>query len=478
MARQKWIFILVGMLLIAPLSESVNAARLPTIGGDNDTWGDLLNQFLNITLSPTGWFWPDIINNTFIADGTIRNEDLAEDANISVSKIENLNNKIVLDISNITNFTFNYNQTTPAISYTNASLLDYYNRTDIQLIYYNRSEVDAKGYANTTQLQGYNESVLISSVNQSMFTILSTKLNFSDQRYNETTLIAGINTTLNSQISGLPAVNSTFNQTLTNTLYASIVWNYNQTTSAIDYCTANFYNKTQVDANLSLYYLLSNPNNYLNITSISNSTIARTANCSSGQFVQNTTTGGVQCATPTTALATASVNSTHLVDLTIVAADIANGVITAAKLVTGIITADYIAVGAVNTTHILDGTISETDLSPTSVNSTHIRDGSIQGVDINSNANLSVRNITAVLVDLGLETKTAECSTNGCTATATCTSGKVILFGYGTTGSLLGGISLGSADVECTTGATACSATDNQALTNTASVKIICARVQ
>lgn len=61
----------------------------------------------------------------------------------------------------------------------------------------------------------------------------------------------------------------------------------------------NYYNKSQVDTNLSLFYLNSNPNNYINITSIGNSTIARTGNCPAGQVVMNTTNSGVQCVTPT-----------------------------------------------------------------------------------------------------------------------------------------------------------------------------------
>ena len=153
--------------------------------------------------------------------------------------------------------------------------------------------------------------------------------------------------------------NSSFNQSLTDLLYANITWNYNQTIGANTYTnsvnntlaswvslifvkitdivnyvgnwtldkpnyynktqidnnfslyylasnpnnyinttgdswTGNYtfyYNKTQVDNNFSLYYLLSNPNNYVNITSISNTTIVRNGNfnCSGSNVVQNIT---------------------------------------------------------------------------------------------------------------------------------------------------------------------------------------------
>jgi len=87
-----------------------------------------------------------------------------------------------------------------------------------------------------------------------------------------------------------------------NTTYA--LWAYNQTTSAIDDINSRFwnktqtYNKTEIDSNLSNYYLVSNPLNFLNVTTISNQTIARIGDCPSGQVVQNTTTSGVQCIVP------------------------------------------------------------------------------------------------------------------------------------------------------------------------------------
>jgi hypothetical protein len=52
-----------------------------------------------------------------------------------------------------------------------------------------------------------------------------------------------------------------------------------------------YYNKTQIDNNLSLYYLLTNPYNFVNSTTIGNSTIARSGNynCSGTNVLQNIT---------------------------------------------------------------------------------------------------------------------------------------------------------------------------------------------
>ncbi len=62
------------------------------------------------------------------------------------------------------------------------------------------------------------------------------------------------------------------------------------------------YNGTLAyNSSLANYYLASNPSNFIDAESIGNSTIARTGACPSGQFVQNTTTSGVQCTTPATA---------------------------------------------------------------------------------------------------------------------------------------------------------------------------------
>jgi len=108
--------------------------------------------------------------------------------------------------------------------------------------------------------------------------------------------------TLYTQI-GVTGDNSSWNESYANTKYAGAQWDYNQTTPAIDNINSRFWNNTQsyniseINNNLSLYYRNSNPLNFINSTSISNSTIARIGSCPAGQVVQNTTNSGVQCIT-------------------------------------------------------------------------------------------------------------------------------------------------------------------------------------
>jgi hypothetical protein len=93
-----------------------------------------------------------------------------------------------INISDVQNFLFNYNQTSPAISYADAT-------------FYNKSaNINATGY----------------NVTAGFF--------FGD----------------GSQLTGLSGGNASFNQSLTDSLYAGIEWDYNQTTPAIDYADETF----------------------------------------------------------------------------------------------------------------------------------------------------------------------------------------------------------------------------------------------
>jgi len=48
--RGKQLFLLVTFVfLVVLLSFEVFGARLPTVGGDDDSWGTVLNEFLNVT---------------------------------------------------------------------------------------------------------------------------------------------------------------------------------------------------------------------------------------------------------------------------------------------------------------------------------------------------------------------------------------------------------------------------------------------
>ena len=97
--------------------------------------------------------------------------------------------------------------------------------------------------------------------------------------YNQTTpaneYADSINTSLSSRIDGISGGNSSFNQTLTDSLYSEKKWNYNQTTPAMTF----EYNQT--------------------IPAIAYAdTKSSPSDCPAGQVVQNTTTSGVQCIVP------------------------------------------------------------------------------------------------------------------------------------------------------------------------------------
>ncbi len=117
-----------------------------------------------------------------------------------------------------------YNQTTPAISYTDNQLLNYYTK----------SQTDS---------------------NLSLYLLLT------DQRFNETALANSINTTANIQALGFSTgvYNATYESTYNITYHGLInndsylatynstyaIWSYNQTTSAITDINNRFWNKTQ-----------------------------------------------------------------------------------------------------------------------------------------------------------------------------------------------------------------------------------------
>ena len=163
------------------------------------------------------------------------------------------------------NIIWNYNQTVPAIDSANAytdavnssivlwvdsvfaKIVNVFTKSEVQNQYYNRSDIDSKNYVNSTELQSYNETALINSINQTLYI---SKLDLFDQRYNETTLIVAVNNSGNIQALGfynitqinnllINAGNSSFNQSLTNILYASIIWGYNQSIPVLSYITAN-----------------------------------------------------------------------------------------------------------------------------------------------------------------------------------------------------------------------------------------------
>ncbi|MBS3128547.1 hypothetical protein J4410_05350 [Candidatus Woesearchaeota archaeon] len=108
--KTQWKKTAVVLLVVCLSAMIVYAARLPTPGGDTDNWGEILNEYLLVSHDDQGNLKEGIITSAKIAsstitglhmqqnaittehlvDGTIKNEDIAADARIAISKIEPL----------------------------------------------------------------------------------------------------------------------------------------------------------------------------------------------------------------------------------------------------------------------------------------------------------------------------------------------------------------------------------------------------
>ena len=234
-----------------------------------------------------------------------------------------------INITNIQNFQYNYNQTiassgdgsfnvtydatTNDVVANRTSFLACFNSTYAGLISYNstfnQTLTDSR-YALTGT--GGN-----SSFNQSLTDILYAPIIWN---YNQTTASNSyadsiVNRTFNKSATDLyyssiiwnynqttPAItfatnaaNLSFNKSATDLYYSSIIWGYNQTTPAITYTntvTNVSFNKSATDlyyASITFGYNMSTP-----AIAVAN-TKAATGNCAAGFVVQNTTTSGVQC---------------------------------------------------------------------------------------------------------------------------------------------------------------------------------------
>ena len=204
---------------------------------------------------------------------------------------------------------WNYNQTTPVFSYitdNEAAWLSTYNATYAanmannsfnqtlgNLLYAPNTTIGIQWLINSTGIYTYN------------YNHTSTVFNLWNSTWDNRGLInmlsandTSINTTKNIQellnftgIYSQGGGNGTFNQSLTDILYSGIIWNYNQTTPAINHANA-------VNTSVINLYTINTTLNVQNL--LGNSTIARVGNCSAGQIVQNITQNGVQCITDQT----------------------------------------------------------------------------------------------------------------------------------------------------------------------------------
>lgn len=112
---------------------------------------------------------------------------------------------------------------------------------DTSIIYFNETKlnntIDNKILGVAGDNSSWNESYAreLFYTKTEVDTNLSNYLLTTEQTYNETSLINSVNSSLSTRIDGISGGNSSFNQSLTDTLYAGIEWDYNQTESANTY---------------------------------------------------------------------------------------------------------------------------------------------------------------------------------------------------------------------------------------------------
>ena len=93
MKANKLLLVLVFFLMIT----LVSAARLPTVSGDEDTWGTILNDFLskiagtdatelNETMVNGTNIYSSSINTTHLTDGTITDIDISDTTNLTLGE--------------------------------------------------------------------------------------------------------------------------------------------------------------------------------------------------------------------------------------------------------------------------------------------------------------------------------------------------------------------------------------------------------
>jgi predicted acyltransferase (DUF342 family) len=78
--------ILIVLVVLVLTAGIVSAARLPTVGGDSGTWGDVLNAYLNVSHNSTGHLNDDIILSNQIINGTIADIDISDTTNLTLGE--------------------------------------------------------------------------------------------------------------------------------------------------------------------------------------------------------------------------------------------------------------------------------------------------------------------------------------------------------------------------------------------------------
>jgi len=272
----------------------------------NATYHNNLDTNDTKTIQDMNASWLSTYNSTYASN--INNASWNESrANILYANISFNYNQSNSFYNWLSSFVYNYNQTTPAITWANDTIqannnswMSTYNSTYANNIDTDTWKTNYTDYYNKTQIDtNFTFYYLASIINQ----ILSG--NITDAKTYSNSIMSGNLTSINNNINlnntdaklyanSIVASNDTWRSNHSNYYNKSQVdYNFSLITSS-DSWKGNFsfyYNKSQVDNNFSLYYLNSNPLNFVNITTIGNSTIVHSGNynCSGSNIVQNIT---------------------------------------------------------------------------------------------------------------------------------------------------------------------------------------------
>jgi predicted cupin superfamily sugar epimerase len=86
MKKQKLFLVFFFFVMIIMLSFTVSAARLPTIGGDDDAWGTVLNNYLNVSLNESGELKNNTVSGLQIVEDTITDTDISDMTNLTLGE--------------------------------------------------------------------------------------------------------------------------------------------------------------------------------------------------------------------------------------------------------------------------------------------------------------------------------------------------------------------------------------------------------
>jgi len=76
--------ILIAILLVSFVGVA-EASRLPTVGGDNNAWGTIMNEFLGVSLDGDGNITASKINTTHILDSSIVDADISNTTDLTLN---------------------------------------------------------------------------------------------------------------------------------------------------------------------------------------------------------------------------------------------------------------------------------------------------------------------------------------------------------------------------------------------------------